>query len=191
MLAVGGLPVFNVVVVKFYINCMVAINRCMIVLVLILIYTSLTVNYSYLRIIRLTSNLTMRVTDLTVLKVVDSDGNRVGDTSRNRWFDEPAEGECSSSTWYIIRFDIRNGIRKCMVKNLLNVASPTMNPPHSHLPIGCPTTKITLTKFVITVAAQKLICPQGNTYPTKAVRKVKRNTTTPVSQTLSYRSETY
>ena len=55
MLAVGGLPVFNVVVVKFYINCMVAINRCMIVLVLILIYTSLTVNYSYLRIIRLTS----------------------------------------------------------------------------------------------------------------------------------------
>ena len=53
MLAVGGLPVFNVVVVKFYINCMVAINRCMIVLVLILIYTSLTVNYSYLRIIRL------------------------------------------------------------------------------------------------------------------------------------------
>ena len=34
-LAVGGLPVFNVVVVKFYINCMVAINRCMIVLVLI------------------------------------------------------------------------------------------------------------------------------------------------------------
>ena len=54
MLAVGGLPVFNVVVVKFYITCMVAINRCMIVLVLILIYTSLTVNYSYLRIIRLT-----------------------------------------------------------------------------------------------------------------------------------------
>ena len=54
MLAVGGLPVFNVVVVKFYITCMVAINRCMIVLVLILIYTSLPVNYSYLRIIRLT-----------------------------------------------------------------------------------------------------------------------------------------
>ena len=59
MLAVGGLPVFNVVVVKFYINCMVAINRCMIVLVLILIYTSLTVNYSYLRIIRLTISVKM------------------------------------------------------------------------------------------------------------------------------------
>ena len=61
MLAVGGLPVFNVVVVKFYINCMVAINRCMIVLVLILIYTSLTVNYSYLRIIRLTMHLTNEI----------------------------------------------------------------------------------------------------------------------------------
>ena len=68
MLAVGGLPVFNVVVVKFYINCMVAINRCMIVLVLILIYTSLTVNYSYLRIIRLTRlhiNLSDRIARIT------------------------------------------------------------------------------------------------------------------------------
>ena len=72
-----------------------------------------------------------------------------------------------------------------MVKNLLNVASPTMNPPHSHLPIGCPTTKITLTKFVITVAAQKLICPQGKTYPRKAVRKVNKNNTTPVNHTSS------
>ena len=68
-----------------------------------------------------------------------------------------------------------------MVKNLLNVASPTMNPPHSHLPIGCPTTKITLTKFVITVAAQKLICPQGKTYPINAVRTVTKNNTTPLN----------
>ena len=65
ILAVGGLPVFNVVVVKFYINCMVAINRCMIVLVLILIYTSLTVNYSYLRIIRL---LHLLLFDLNLVK---------------------------------------------------------------------------------------------------------------------------
>ena len=64
MLAVGGLPVFNVVVVKFYINCMVAINRCMIVLVLILIYTSLTVNYSYLRIIRLTKEMKLLAMDV-------------------------------------------------------------------------------------------------------------------------------
>ena len=69
MLAVGGLPVFNVVVVKFYINCMVAINRCMIVLVLILIYTSLTVNYSYLRIIRLTTNTRRGLTSLGSYKL--------------------------------------------------------------------------------------------------------------------------
>ena len=53
ILAVGGLPLFNVVLVKFYINSMVGINRCMILVVLILIYISLPVNYSYLRIIRL------------------------------------------------------------------------------------------------------------------------------------------
>ena len=68
MLAVGGLPVFNVVVVKFYINCMVAINRCMIVLVLILIYTSLTVNYSYLRIIRLTRSDGLKVILAVILQ---------------------------------------------------------------------------------------------------------------------------
>ena len=70
MLAVGGLPVFNVVVVKFYINCMVAINRCMIVLVLILIYTSLTVNYSYLRIIRLTK-ITLNLIQHGSMEIID------------------------------------------------------------------------------------------------------------------------
>jgi len=78
-----------------------------------------------------------------------------------------------------------------MVKNLLKVAPPTLNPPHSHSPTGSPMTKITVTKFVITVAAQKLICPQGKAYPRKAVRKIKRKITMPVSQTLSYRSEPY
>ena len=112
-------------------------------------------------------------------------------TGRNRGLDEAAEGECSSSTWYIDRDDIRKGIRKCIVKNLLKVGSPRVNPPHSHSPTGCPRRKIRVTKFVITVAAQKLICPQGNTYPRKAVRKVKRNTRTPVSQTLSLRTEPY
>ena len=73
MLAVGGLPVFNVVVVKFYINCMVAINRCMIVLVLILIYTSLTVNYSYLRIIRLTM---VNVVNINISSIISKGINR-------------------------------------------------------------------------------------------------------------------
>ena len=55
ILGSGGFPVFNVVLIKFYINCMVAINRCILVLVLILTYTSLAANYSYLRIIRFIS----------------------------------------------------------------------------------------------------------------------------------------
>lgn len=55
ILGTGGFPVFNVVLIKFYINCMVAINRCMLVLVLILTYSSLAANYSYLRIIRFIS----------------------------------------------------------------------------------------------------------------------------------------
>ena len=80
MLAVGGLPVFNVVVVKFYINCMVAINRCMIVLVLILIYTSLTVNYSYLRIIRLT-----KLQSIALILIENSLSCRIG-TSFNSLF---------------------------------------------------------------------------------------------------------
>ena len=48
-----------------------------------------------------------------------------------------------------------------------------------------PTIEITVRKFVITVAAQKLICPQGKTYPRKAVRKVNKNNTTPVNHTSS------
>ena len=86
MLAVGGLPVFNVVVVKFYINCMVAINRCMIVLVLILIYTSLTVNYSYLRIIRLLSLISFSAAPLHLYMNVEAismwEGKRIIDDFR-------------------------------------------------------------------------------------------------------------
>jgi hypothetical protein len=40
-----------------------------------------------------------------------------------------------------------------------------------------------LTKLVITVAAQNLICPQGRTYPKKAVKIDKRKITFPTNQT--------
>ena len=53
-------------------------------------------------------------------------------TGRNRGLDEAAEGECSSSTCYMDIDDIRKGIRKCIVKNLLKVGSPRVKPPHSH-----------------------------------------------------------
>jgi hypothetical protein len=38
-------------------------------------------------------------------------------------------------------------------------------------------------KFVITVAAQKLICPQTKTYPKKAVAIISNKITTPRVQT--------
>jgi hypothetical protein len=38
-----------------------------------------------------------------------------------------------------------------------------------------PTKGIDANKLVITIAAQKLICPHGNTYPKKAVITINRN----------------
>lgn len=42
------------------------------------------------------------------------------------------------------------------------------------------------TKLVITVTAQKDICPQGKTYPIKAVIIIKKNKTTPTFQTILF-----
>jgi hypothetical protein len=62
-----------------------------------------------------------------------------------------------------------NGKKKCKLKNLFKVASLTEKPPHNHKTISLPTKGIAENKLVITVAAQKLICPHGKTYPKKAV----------------------
>merc|ERR1719244_411939 len=45
-----------------------------------------------------------------------------------------------------------------------------------------PTYGIAETKFVITVAAQKDICPHTSTYPMKAVSMVTKNKITPTFQ---------
>jgi|TARA_B110000967_G_scaffold210072_1_gene270252 hypothetical protein len=58
---------------------------------------------------------------------------------------------------------IKKGTRKCKLKNLFKVALPIENPPHNHSTIEAPTKGIAENKFVITVAPQKLICPQGST----------------------------
>jgi len=58
--------------------------------------------------------------------------------------------------------------RKCIEKNLFKVCSHTVNPPHNNSTTFLPIRGIIEKKFVITVAAQKDICPQGNTYPVKA-----------------------
>jgi len=59
----------------------------------------------------------------------------------------------------------------------------TLKPPHNNVTILSPTTGKAVKKLVITVAAQKLICPQTRTYPRKAVAIIKSNITTPKDQT--------
>jgi hypothetical protein len=49
------------------------------------------------------------------------------------------------------------------------VALLTENPPHSQFTISCPKYGMVETRLVITVAPQNDICPQGSTYPKKAV----------------------
>lgn len=62
---------------------------------------------------------------------------------------------------------------------------PTLKPPHTHSNTIPPTYGITYNKLVITVAAQKDICPQGNTYPKKETPINNKKRTTPLSQTSS------
>lgn len=61
------------------------------------------------------------------------------------------------------------GKKKCRAKNRLKVGFLTANPPHSQNTISSPKKGIAENKFVITVAPQNDICPQGKTYPKKAV----------------------
>jgi len=60
----------------------------------------------------------------------------------------------------------------------------TEKPPHSHRTNLGPIIGTAENKLVITVAPQRLICPQGKTYPKKAVAIVKINIITPLSHVL-------
>jgi hypothetical protein len=71
------------------------------------------------------------------------------------------------------------GNKKCKLKKRFKVALLTENPPHNHIATESPTKGIAVNKLVITVAPQKLICPQGRTYPKKAVAIVKKNNKIP------------
>jgi len=76
---------------------------------------------------------------------------------------------CNEIKWIIIIAIKMKGKRKCNIKNRFSVAFLTENPPHNHSTISFPMYGIADTKFVITVAPQKDICPHGRTYPIKAV----------------------
>lgn len=75
-----------------------------------------------------------------------------------------------------------NGNRKWRAKNRTKVAFLTANPPQTHCTSLVPRYGMAERKLVITVAAQKLICPQGRTYPMNAVAIVKMNRRIPTSQ---------
>jgi len=64
---------------------------------------------------------------------------------------------CKSAKCTKLRAAIKNGKKKCKLKNLFNVAFSTVNPPHNQSTIECPTTGTAVTKLVITVASQKPI----------------------------------
>ena len=80
----------------------------------------------------------------------------------------------------IDRAAMMNGNRKWKAKNRVRVALSTENPPQSHCTIDVPMYGTAEISFVITVAPQKDICPQGSTYPTNAVSMVSRRRITPI-----------
>lgn len=65
------------------------------------------------------------------------------------------------------------------MKKRVRVTEVTANPPHTHSTNVFPQIGSAERKLVITVAAQKLIWPQGKTYPRKAVPIVRANIKTP------------
>lgn len=82
-------------------------------------------------------------------------------------FDDPVV--CKVSMWIRVIAVITNGNKKWSEKNRVKVGPLTENPPHNHLTIMFPQIGMADNKLVMTVAAQKDICPHGNTYPRNAV----------------------
>ena len=74
------------------------------------------------------------------------------------------------------------GSRKWNIKNRVRVALSTANPPQIHWTRSVPIRGIAENRFVITVAPQNDICPQGRTYPRKAVAIIKNRIRTPTDQ---------
>jgi hypothetical protein len=89
---------------------------------------------------------------------------------------------CKKIRWTITMAAIINGRRKCNAKNRVKVALDTENPPQIHWTMSCPTYGMADRRFVITVAPQKDIWPQGSTYPIKAVAITKNKIVTPIIQ---------
>lgn len=70
---------------------------------------------------------------------------------------------CKKKIWIIVIIAIIKGIIKCNLKNRDKVALSTANPPQIQFTNIVPMYGNADNKFVITVAPQNDICPQGNT----------------------------
>lgn len=89
---------------------------------------------------------------------------------------------CRKIKWSIIITIIKKGNIKWREKNRLRVALLIANPPQTHSVTIVPIKGMAVNKFVITVAPQNDICPQGRTYPKKAVAIEIKKIDTPTSQ---------
>lgn len=89
--------------------------------------------------------------------------------------------------WISVIAAMMNGSRKWKAKNRVRVALSTEKPPQIHWTRVFPMYGTAERRFVMTVAPQKDICPQGRTYPTKAVIMTRRSSTTPMFQASLYR----
>lgn len=65
--------------------------------------------------------------------------------------------------WTSVSPAMTKGRRKCRAKNRVNVGLSTENPPQAHSTSVWPMYGIAENRFVITVAPQNDICPQGRT----------------------------
>jgi hypothetical protein len=91
--------------------------------------------------------------------------------------------DVKKNKWSPLSPAIKKGSKKCRVKNRVNEELSTAKPPQNKLTIIVPSLGITQIKFVITVAPQNLIWPQGKTYPKNAVPMVKNRIVHPINQT--------
>lgn len=96
---------------------------------------------------------------------------------------------CRKVRWTSVSPAITNGSRKCRAKNRVSVGLSTENPPQAHSTSVCPMYGIAENRFVMTVAPQNDICPQGRTYPTKAVAIRVSRRMTPTFQVSLFRYE--
>lgn len=89
---------------------------------------------------------------------------------------------CRKNKWIITNIKTTKGSKKWKTKNRFSVALSTENPPQIQYTNVVPKYGTADKRFVITVAPQNDIWPQGKTYPKKAEAIVKKKIITPMFQ---------